>query len=290
MTDFASFARAHGLLIDRLHESSRIQRCPTEDHPHSKNGAYLFEGDRGWVQDWAGDMEIHWWDDPNKKEPTQAQKDEWERRKKAKEEEQVRIWGSACRDAKILRSKCVLKEHDYLHRKGLGDIKGLVTPEGELFVPMHNFRSDELIGYQTIFWDHDERKWVKKMKFGTRAKGAVLQMGPKHAPSDVILCEGYATGLSINKAMAQLRLPGMVIVCFSAGNIIEVASHIKHSRSYIFADNDESKTGEQSALRTGLAYCMSPVVGEDANDLHVRAGIVPVMDLIMETRRKSLAR
>ena len=52
----------------------------------------------------------------------------------------------------------------------------------------------------------------------------------------------------------------------------------------MFADNDESLTGERAAQVTGLPYCMSPVVGEDANDMHARAGLLAVAKTIMNMR------
>jgi putative DNA primase/helicase len=40
----------------------------------------------------------------------------------------------------------------------------------------------------------------------------------------------------------------------------------------VVADNDESGTGERVAKEIGWKYWMSDVVGEDANDTHVRLG------------------
>src|SRR6478735_3686214 len=55
MLEFADFARAHGLLVEHPIMDGRVHRCPTEDHPKKKNGAYRYEGDWGWVQAW----EVH---------------------------------------------------------------------------------------------------------------------------------------------------------------------------------------------------------------------------------------
>jgi putative DNA primase/helicase len=64
-----------------------------------------------------------------------------------------------------------------------------------------------------------------------------------------------------------------------------IASQYK-GRAYVFADHDKSETGEKSAQATGFPYCMSPVIGEDANDLHMRAGLMAVCQLLMEVRRR----
>ena len=77
-------------------------------------------------------------------------------------------------------------------------------------------------------------------------------------------------------AVRQMRLNAAVLVCFSDSNMVHVAALTKGSRRYVFADNDKSGAGERAAKETGLPYCMSPTLGEDANDLHKREGLVAV--------------
>ena len=50
--NFERFAELHGLIISSL-IMDRWVRVPTTDHPHSRNGAYIFHGDTGCVQNWA---------------------------------------------------------------------------------------------------------------------------------------------------------------------------------------------------------------------------------------------
>ena len=47
-----------------------------------------------------------------------------------------------------------------------------------------------------------------------------------------------------------------------------------------------SRTGEQSAWKTGLPYAMAPTTGQDANDLHMAAGVMAVAKKIMEARSR----
>ena len=68
-----------------------------------------------------------------------------------------------------------------------------------------------------------------------------------------------------------------------------VAGQITKGRRYLFADNDKSGAGERAAQATGLPYCMSPVLGEDANDMHVRAGLLAVCGLLMRVRTQEVA-
>lgn len=169
--------------------------------------------------------------------------------------------------------------HPYLAEKGLPEAKCLVLPDGELLIPMRDAQNNALLGTQIIRLEDNE--WAKKMMPGMRAKGAVLRLG---RGAETVLCEGYATGLSIDLAARLLRLNLSVLVCFSAGNLTHVAGLIGGKR-YIFADHDVSKAGEQSAIKAGLPYVMSPDIG-DANDLHQQRGLMAVSKLLMEVRNK----
>lgn len=174
-------------------------------------------------------------------------------------------------------------EHPYLAEKGLGAVLGLVTPDAELIVPMRDHKDNALRGAQAIRLVDNE--WEKKMSYGMRAKGAVFRIGSPRA-AETYFVEGYATGLSVDIALRLLRLNTSVLVCFSAYNLMHVAQN-STGRRFIVADNDASGTGEKAAQTANLPYCMSDVVGEDANDLHVRAGVMALAKMLMEVRATS---
>lgn len=190
----------------------------------------------------------------------------------------------AAAEAKRTLEQCRPSTHPYLIEKGLSSALALVRGP-TLIVPMYDFLTRELLGTQRIDWAADEQRWVKKMAWGMRMKGAVLWLGQPKA-QEAFLCEGLATGLSIDLALRRLRLNAAVVVCFNDANLAYVGSLIK-GRAFVFADNDESKAGETAAIKTGMPYCMSEVEGEDANDLHKRAGIVDLCRLIIDVRRRS---
>ncbi|VTU37087.1 toprim domain-containing protein [Variovorax sp. PBL-E5] len=287
--NFIDFARAHGIEIRDLHPMDKIQRCGTTEKPRSKNGAYFWDGRRGWVFAWDGEGVAHWYDDPNAAPWTEEDKKAWRAQKdsqKAKAADAQRK--AAQRAAQMLRT-AVPGTHDYLFRKRLPDAQGLVLPDGGLLVPMRDFSTNELLGAQVIRWTDTEEqpgvmRWQKKMTYGMRATGAVLRLGPSSA-AETVLCEGYATGLSIDAALRQMRLNASTLVCFSDFNMTHVAGMLKSGRRYVFADNDKSGAGQRAAKQTGLHYCMSPVLGEDANDLHARAGLLAVCELLMQVRK-----
>lgn len=287
---FIQFARAHGVEIGDLIASDRIKRCATVEKPRSKNGAYFWDGARGWVFDWSGEAKTFWYDDPNAKPWTDAEKRAWALQRQTASADQERKRENAALQAALLLRSTVPGPHGYLIRKKLRDAQGLVLPDGGLLVPMRNLSTNELQGAQVIRWLADEMRWKKKMVHGMRAKGAVLRIGPK-AARETFLCEGYATGLSIELAARQMRLSAAVLVCFSDSNMVHVAELLKASKSprFVFADNDKSGAGERAARETGLPYCMSEIVGEDANDVYARAGVMAVACLLMKARAQEIA-
>lgn len=293
MSDFIQFARQHGVEINpqKFDAGDKIRRCGTTEKPRSTNGAYLWDGQRGWVYRWDADARVHWYNDPDAKPWTEEEKLAWRRKREAARAKAERAQQRAATDASELLRTTVPAPHDYLYLKGLPTAQGLVAPDGALVVPMRDFATNQVRGVQTIRWTDSEEepgvnRWRKKMSYGMQARGAVLRLGPRMG--EFILCEGYATGLSIELAARQMRLNAVVLVCFSDSNMVHVAGLLKAGRRYVFADNDKSGAGERAAKETGLPYCISPVLGEDANDLHKRAGLLPLCALLMQVRQQEV--
>lgn len=280
--NFAQFACSYGLIIHDVYPGARIKRCPTELHPRSDNGAYFYDGDRGWVMAWDGDGKVHWWNDENAVPWTDAEKREWAARKRHDELKREEGYQRAAQAAEAALRACKPAEHVYLRSKNLPETMGLVNEAHELMVPMRTVDTNQLLGVQIIKWLTNEREWQKKMFPGMKAKGAVLRLGPRHG-AETWLCEGYATGLTIEAAIRRLNLNACVMICFSDRNMVHVAP-MATGRKFVFADHDESGAGERAARDTGLPYCMSPTSGEDANDMYSRAGLTAVGKLIMDTR------
>lgn len=232
-----------------------------------------------------------WRDNGEHRGPLTAQEEAERRRARAVREAAIaaedarkqRGYRQAAAQAQRLIAGCSMKTHYYLNAKGLPDVLALVA-DAKLVVPMRDLEKNALVGVQTIEWLPSERRWEKKMAPGMRARGAVLRLGNQRA-QETFLCEGYATGLSIELAARRMRLNASVLVCFSDSNLAHVAPMVP-GRAFVIVDNDVSQAGEKAAIKTGLPYRMSDVVGEDANDLHQRAGLMALCSLLMEVRKQ----
>jgi putative DNA primase/helicase len=287
MSTFIDFARAHGVEIDpaRFYSSEKIHRCGTVEKPRSNNGAWFWDGQRGWVMDWSGDARTVWYQDPNARPWTDQEKRDWMLKRQTANAQKDSSYELAAQRADIALRSAKSDSHAYLTIKGFPDMKGLVLDD-KLLIPMRNVVTNKLQGYQQIFWDGPNMRYEKKMLTGMRAKNAVLFMGERTSP-EAWLVEGYATGLSLHAALRSVGLKASVVVCFSASNMIAVADQIQ-GRRFIYADNDASKTGEKSAASTGLPWTMSDTVGYDANDDHAKTGLFSVVKKIMDLRSASL--
>ena len=271
MQPFADFARGHGLLINQVLDDGRVHRCATAEHPRAHNGAYRVDGDWGWVQDWAAHMEPIIWraTGSDASIPITPRRDiEVIRKEEAARKDQVAAIASS------IVNRCSTSSHPYLLRKGFPDEIGLVDVDGRLVVPMRDMRAYKRINSAQWIDDGGSKLFLP----GGVAKGSVLMLG---VGLEHWLCEGYATGLSIRAALGHLHRQARVVVCFSAGNMVHVASQMPGTK-YVVADNDKSGTGERSAVATGLPWSMPPAVGMDANDYHQAAGIRALAELMMK--------
>jgi len=260
--DFIQFARSHGIIIDAHPPMGVWKRFPTEDHPRSRNGAVKYMGDVGFVQNHATSTVVSIWkpDSPvtaeDKKISVAAIRQADDQRRK---QQQVAI-----QRAIGMLNGSGFSTHPYLERKGFADEQGNVLwVEGKpvLLIPMRVAGS--LVGVQQIDADGG-----KKFLYGQRTSNATFTFDNRGVN---IVCEGYATALSVRAAMKQMKQRYTLHVCFSAGNMVKVASGLE--RGIVIADNDASGTGQEAAQKIGWPTWMSDRTGEDANDFHMRVGM-----------------
>lgn len=271
---FHEHAAGHGLIIEDLFADGRWHRCRTEDKPRKKNGAYLWDGARGVVINFA--TMIHgavFRPDGRAEQVDRAAIRAMQAQHRA---EDGRRQAEARALAEGMVARAQVTTHPYLTAKGFPEETGLVL-DGELLVPMRSFGLYKQINsVQRIAADG-----TKLFLTGGKAKGSVFFIGP-YLARERWLCEGYATGLSLRLALRSMYRDAQVIVCFSAGNLAYIGQTVKELRpaAYVMADNDESKAGERAAQETGLPWCMPQEVGIDANDVHQRFGVRALAELI----------
>jgi putative DNA primase/helicase len=228
--------------------------------------------------DWSSAFTQVWRDESHRDDARslQALRDAQERERRFAREQRAKQ-ASVARDAQAMVSRAVPGLHPYLARKGFPSLNGLLL-DGKLLVPVMDFeRYPEIITAQLISEDGE-----KKFLTGGRAKGGVYQLGVSCLKArHVALCEGYATGLSVQSALRMITGAHCVLVCFSARNLELVASLIGSCvDAAICADNDLSGTGQDSAKRTGRRWVMPETAGTDYNDLHISHGIRAVLESI----------
>ena len=251
---FESFAEQHGLIIDNLVQD-RWTRVPTFDKPRSRNGSYIWDGRSGAVQNWA----VH--ESPVRYKTDKVARismEEIRQRKLKTEKVNKEKNNHAIKVAKDMLDASWKGFHPYMAKKGFPDFKVPIL-DGLMLLPMridHN-----LVGLQTISQDG-----TKKFLYGQVTKGAELCIDAK---GQHILCEGYATAMSLRRVLRYISVPYTIHVCFSAANIKLIAKH--YPQCLIIADNDA--VGLKVAKDTGKKYWVSPEAGEDFNDYELRVGV-----------------
>ena len=188
---------------------------PTLDKPRHKNGAVKFMGDHGFVQNHATMQEVALWRAEGVSKIAQQQIQRVANNAAIEvRERQAR----AAREASQLLSECELTQrHEYMVRKGLAEeYVNTTVVDGQSIVVIPMRVKGQIVGVQKIWADG-----AKKFIFGQQCSFAEFVFGKAGMH---VLCEGYATGLSIFKAFSVLKRPAVVHVCFSAGNMKKVAS------------------------------------------------------------------
>ena len=277
---FLDFAASYGLILNNASPDGRWHRCPTRDHTKKRNGAWKWLGDVGFVQNWAEMDAVAVWKADGSTE--RIDRKEWAKRKeKDRQQERMRhAWAS--QEAQRLIKVCERLPHPYLAAKGFPASLGLVHPSGDLIIPMRDAKAYGRINTaQRIAADG-----AKLFLPGGKAKGSVFVIA--RGARERWLCEGYATGLSLQAALIDLRRPAEIWVCFSAGNLQYVATLIKRP-AFVAADNDASKTGQRAAEATGLPWVMPMLAGTDFNDEHQQLGIRHVVDQIRDLTLASVS-
>lgn len=278
--DFLQFAAIHGLDIRRL-DHGKISRCPTKEHPRKDNGAYLFDGQWGWVQDWSTMLEPAYWTDETitKPEDLAALRARMEASRKQHARERAKDAQNAAQKAKAIIKQARIEQHAYLDAHNMRERVGIVYYPNEctnlLVIPMAV--NGDICGCQLI-----DRNGSKRFLKGQRTSGAEHVLGSVGID---VWVEGFCTGVAVQTALQAIKLPAKVHVTFSAGNLKNMAM-----RGVIIADHDKSKAGESAALETGLPFYLPEIEGDDFCDEWARIGTFKAGMRLREFIQKRIAR
>ena len=152
-------------------------------------------------------------------------------------------------------------DHAYLMKKQIDPV-GIRQEGNNLLIPVQD-RDGNLISLQTI--TSDGKKLFQK---GSTTGGGYMRL--KGASDPVIICEGYATGVSLNQATGA-----SVAVTFSCHNLMPVAKIIREKMPdmdiVIAADSKPVSTCEKAreVAKTINARLAVPTVDSDFNDMHM---------------------
>jgi putative DNA primase/helicase len=194
----------------------------------------------------------------------------YEKKKQAEENcKKKNNW--AIKTAKDLLDHSYKMRHSYMIKKGFTEARVPVFESKHNYPELNKYNGcmilpmrigNKLVGCQTISQDG-----TKKFLYGQITKEAELVIDNKGRH---ILCEGYATAMSVRRALQFLKKRYTIHVCFSASNILQIAS--KYDNCMIVADHDP--VGIKTAKKTGKPFWLSPLSGEDFNDYEIKVGAI----------------
>lgn len=221
------------------------------------------------------------------REHLQAQRAAAVERERAERERDARV--AAMTAADLWRAGSQAGRSAYLERKLVDGEACRYLDDGSIIVPLLRYdlpRDETLKAVQRIYADG-----TKMFTRGFRKPRCALRLGGGVIPMDqpILVCEGYATGLTIRMAL-QRRLT--VFVALDAGNLVHVCEMLRELYAQhhllICADDDWRTDGNPGYDKARLAAkalgrcdivwpVFSPATrGEkdtDFNDLHARAGL-----------------
>jgi putative DNA primase/helicase len=260
----------------------RPERFSTNGKRSDDSGWYVFHDDArpaGRFGDYRTGLAVTWKAE-HAQQWTPEQRREWAERMRQveaeREAERQRAVATAAEKAARMweaAGDATERAHDYLTRKQIPGIGARILRD-QLLVPLRH-GPGALVGLQVIQPDGS-----RKFLTGTPAGGAYTVIGKPARTGTVVICEGYATGVSIHLATGWC-----VVVAFSAGNLAAVAAKIRaalpQAEVVIGADDDaftDGNPGVTAAAATGLPVALPRWAGDrgrgtDFNDLHQAEGL-----------------
>lgn len=210
-----------------------------------QDGAYCLHGDgipAGWAQNFVSGEKVKLVATGVvlSSEERERQQRERSARLQARAEERARQYDAAakrCGELWAAFNEVGSASHPYLQNKGVESFGLKLDPiQGNLIIPLKNVE-DELRGFQGI-----SPEGQKAFASGVQKRGnfhLIGGIGQELAKSEILICEGYATGASLHMASGK-----PVVVAFDSGNLAPVAEALRakypQAALTICADNDHA--------------------------------------------------
>jgi len=185
------------------------------------------------------------------------------------------IWEEASKEPLTPDHKKYLEKK---HIESIGDIRfGYFNNDMQkpsMILPLYSI--DKQIKSLQFIWVDKEGMTHKRFLAGGQKKGCFMALKPIDQSEHVYVCEGYATGVSIQEVV-----PDVVMVAFDAGNLKPVIEVLKkshpHKKITIVADNDD--IGLQKAKLASSQYGCG-VVFPDFTQIDNSHGMTDFNDLM----------
>jgi putative DNA primase/helicase len=273
--NFAQFCAAHGLIIRSLAITAPgvTKRCATTCNTKKENGWYRWDGLGGVCGIW-GSLDAQQYRPGAEAKPlSKADFEAIAARAKQAADLERKKHADAARRAVALLARSESRSHAYLARKGFAELLAPTLNDGAMLL-VTMWKAGRVVNLQRI-----NEAGEKRFLHGGEVSGTAHTIGSAGTP---ILCEGFATALSVAAAIKASKLRAHTVCCFSADNLVKVAATYKDAR--VVADNDKLKTGtgEKAAKLTGFPYFMPPKDGDDFNDFARSAGLFAASQRIRE--------
>ena len=199
-------------------------------------------------------------------------------------------------EKEYLAAKEIENLHPYLVKKGLDETYHLkIDKYKNLLIPFKD-ENDKLWSLQRITKDGKKIIGViktneeqhKNLEYAARKKGCFYTQTPLEEQSEFLICEGFATAMTIQKALNK-----PTIMAIDAGNLSSVVENLK--RAYpnkqitIFADNDlklelqgRANVGLNAAKHIQEQYPQIKVIVPQITEIEAKEGISDFNDLYVK--------
>lgn len=272
LNEATSIAANDGLILENPIADGQLHRCPTNNHPKKKNGAYIIfnNGDFYviWYMSWDNGVENTIYGKPEN-EWSAKEKKEYKKIIKAlnakRKSELEKSYAEAAKAAKLEwdNAKKADDNHPYLKLKNIPAIGLRQDNRGNLLVKILG-KNGEIQSLQRILPQKLDSGTNKLYFPGGKITGCYSFIPPKNGKKGLplLICEGYATAVSLHLATGFA-----VLIALQANNLTEVAkmAREKHPKRQICICADYDDPNQIYTEKGGTGVALARKAAEEIN-------------------------